>query len=154
MHLSSAPLGSFDVAQYLGRSGDSRALPVLLTTLRSGGTYIRSTSALGLGYLGNRAAIPQLLNTFLTDIEIYVRGDAALALGMLHAEEALSKFKQRFLLEDFEVQKRMLMAIPQIGTPHARVTVDILRIQLQEMKSQKRRNFLRTLLDQAENRLQ
>jgi HEAT repeat protein len=149
IHLSSVPLGHFDMAQYLGRSGDNRVLPVLLEALAEGGSYIRSSSALGLGYLGNHKAIPHLLNAFLNDPEVYVRGDAALGLGLLGAEEALSTLEQRFASEDFEVQKRVLMAIPYLKTKSARSTLDKLEIQIQEIRSQERKDFLETLIEQA-----
>ena len=87
--------------------------------LKFGGEYIRAMSALGLGYLGNKEAVPYLIDAFLHDKGLYVRCDAALALGKLKSEAALTVLVNAFPLENFEVQKRIIRAVDTIGTDKA-----------------------------------
>jgi HEAT repeat protein len=137
-----------DAARYLGESGDARALEPLLEALREGSSYIRATAASGLGLLGVSAAIPHLIHTFLTDPALYVRCDAALALGRLKAEESLSLFLKRFSDEDFEVQKRIVMAISMMGTRKARKALEGIQhiLEAAELPDGKR-SFLRSLAE-------
>ncbi len=109
-----------NAALFLGGSKDERALAPLLEALRHGSPYIRATAASGLGYLGRSGAVPELIEAFLKDPALYVRCDAALALGRLGAEDSLRHFIRRFPKEHFEVQKRILTAISNIGTAKAR----------------------------------
>lgn len=113
-------VGEVSIAQRLGRSGDERALPALLSALRTGGEYSRAAAALGLGDLGRREAIPGLLQAFKTDPGIYVRADAALALGRLCAQEAIPALVESFTQEEFEVQKRIVAALGAMNTAHGR----------------------------------
>src|SRR5438552_9741978 len=124
MKVNSAVADFPNAAEYLGKSGDARALEPLLEALQGGGSYIRASAALGLGFLGASAAIPHLMDTFLTDPGVYVRCDAALALGRLKAEESLTVFLKRFSDEDFEVQKRIVMAISTMGTRKSRKALE------------------------------
>jgi HEAT repeat protein len=111
MHEDWGHANSPDAAGYLGKSDDEKAFLPLMDALRSGGAYYRATAAIGLGYLGKQDAIPTLIQTFLKDTNVLVRCDAALALGMLQAEEGLPTLLRRFPEEDFEVRKRIVMAV-------------------------------------------
>ena len=115
MHEDWGQANSPDAAGFLGKSGDERAFLPLLQALTSGGDYYRATAAIGLGYLGNKEAIPALEQAFLNDPGVYVRCDAALALGMLRSEKSLPTLLERFSEEGFKVQKRIVMAIAKFG---------------------------------------
>jgi HEAT repeat protein len=109
-----------DAAGYLGKTGDERALAPLLEALKFGNAYIRAVASSGLGYFGRQEAVPHLIEAFTNDPGVYVRCDAALALGRLGSEESLPVLLARFPIDDFEVQKRIVMAIGEIGTEAAR----------------------------------
>ena len=111
MHEDWGKASSPGAAGHLGKSGDDRAFLPLMEALRSGGAYYRATAAMGLGYLGNTNAIPVLIQAFVNDPEVYVRCDAALALGRLQAKESLPILLDRFSIEEFEVRKRIVMAV-------------------------------------------
>ena len=143
-----------DAAQYLGRSGDGRALDPLVQALNEGNSYIRATAALGLGELGRREGVPYLMEAFLHDPGLYVRCDAALALGKLGSEESLSVFLERFLSEEFEVQKRIVLAISQIGSEKARGALRSISSLLETLDaSQGEKEFLTYLVSQGLNEI-
>lgn len=108
------------IGHFLGKSKDPKVFAPLIDALKRGNEYIRADVALGLGYLGNKDAIPYLLDTFLNDVGIYVRSDAAIGLGLLRAEIALPFFIERFPQENFEVQKRIIIGISLIATLQAK----------------------------------
>ena|SRR5687768_16191384 len=109
-----------DAARYLGESGDEHALQPLLEALTHHNPWIRSTAAIGLGYLGKKEAIPHLVEAFSYDSGLYVRCDAALALGRLVAEESIPIMLERFPKEQFEVQKRIIWALGEMNTQQSR----------------------------------
>ncbi len=140
-------LGLPNATRYLGESRDPRALTPLLDALQRGGVYIRASAALALGYLGDSAAIPSLTERFMHDPDMYVRCDAALALGDLAAQAQVPILAARFAEENFEVRKRILMALARIGTVEARHALASIGRELEEAKPPPRgKDFLIVLI--------
>ncbi len=149
LHITDVGADFPNAALFLGRSEDERALAPLLETLTKGSSYMRATAASGLGFLGRREAIPALTKAFLEDPGTYVRADAALALGRLGYEESLEHFVRRFPDERFEVQKRIIMAISQMGTDKAGLALDAVEHMIAELSlSESGKGTLRSIAEQ------
>lgn len=89
-----------NAAKALGKLGDLRAVPALLTCLECADVYVRESAALALGGLGDRSCIPALMRLLEGGLEaaVWVPGkphlvepyDAIIeALGELQATEAI-----------------------------------------------------------------
>ncbi|HEX8597163.1 MAG TPA: HEAT repeat domain-containing protein [Chloroflexia bacterium] len=148
LHLDGVPLQFPDVAQYLGKSGDVRALQPLLRALKEGGSYIRASAALGLGYLGKPEAATDLAEAFTHDRALYVRCDAALALGRLNTQDYLPLLIGRFTSENFEVRKRIAMAVARMTGGKALEAQSTLQEMLSTVEMDDlERTFLQSLLE-------
>ncbi len=72
-----------DAMAELTRSRDTRAGPVLMAALKSASTLVAARAASGLGKLGDRVAVPALVDALGRDRRPQVRRAAAQALGLL-----------------------------------------------------------------------
>jgi HEAT repeat protein len=113
---------------------------------------MRAAAAYGLGELGRSEAIPPLVVAFTSDPGLYVRCDAALALGSIGSDEAIPVLLGRFLGEEFEVQKRIVMALSKIGTKKARNALAEIKNTVGQLDSSKSdTEFLSFLVDEGLN---
>lgn len=149
INLDSSNANAFNAALYLGKSGDSRAFAPLIAALERGGAYMRSSAALALGLLGNKEAIPYLVETFVRDPGIYVRCDAALALGELAQEDIFPVFLRRFIEDDFEIQKRIIIAVAKLKGHNTNALLQQLKELINDMNCPStQKDFLRFLIDE------
>jgi HEAT repeat protein len=106
-------------AEALGKSGDpasGRALYACFTDPETP-PRLRPMIAAGLGAVGHRPAIPQLIEA-LRDVSEVLRGDAAWALGLLPASEAVEPLRQALAVEqrpfNRELMTESLHALEQV----------------------------------------
>lgn len=97
-------------------------------------------------------AATALSEAFVHDPSLYVRCDAALALGLLNSQDQLPLLIDRFTTENFEVRKRIVMAIAMMTGDEAQKAQSTLRHMLPNTEmTDKAREFLQSLLDEEPN---
>lgn len=107
-------------ARALGRSGTPQALAPLLDALQDDHIAVRWSAVESLGELGNREAVPQLLE--LLDKEEAYRWNRRLvvsALGNLRDPKAVPALVELLKDEDEFLRKITLFALKKIGDPKA-----------------------------------
>ncbi len=117
------------VAEVLGQSDDPRVLkPLLYALRRDDNEEVRSRAALGLGHLGDRAAVEPLIAA-LDDSAPGVSSSAAQALGKLGDPAAVEPLIER-LADEYAVNRLYAAeALGKLGDPRA---VEPLRASLDD----------------------
>jgi HEAT repeat protein len=103
-------------ANVLGEVRASGAFPTLVRSLDDSDDEVRAKSATALGRLGDRRAIPALLDHLLTDPAPFVRVRIASTLGQLGGPEVVDRLVRALGDSAWWVRMRGVEALEQIGT--------------------------------------
>ena len=102
-------------ANVLGELRAQRAFPVLVRALGDIEDEVRARAAYALGRLGDRRAIPYLLEHLLTDPAPFVRARIAGALGQFDDPEVVERLVRALADPAWWVRMRSVEALEQIG---------------------------------------
>lgn len=104
-------------ANVLGEVRARRAFPVLARGLYDVDDEMRAKCATALGRLGDRRAVPYLLDHLLSDPAPFVRARIASALGQFDAPEVVERLVRALGDSAWWVRMRSVEALEQIGAP-------------------------------------
>ncbi|MDF3052820.1 MAG: lyase domain protein repeat-containing protein [Geminicoccaceae bacterium] len=102
-------------ANVLGEVRAQRAFPALVRGLDDPNDEVRAKSAAALGRLGDRRAVPPLLDHLLTDPAAFVRVRIASALSQLEGAEIVDRLVRALGDSAWWVRMRGVEALEQIG---------------------------------------
>ncbi len=102
-------------ANILGDVGAVRAFPVLVRSLGDLEDEVRAKAAAALGHLGDRRAVPYLLEHLLSDPAPFVRARIAGALGQFGDAEVVERLVRALGDPAWWVRMRSVEALEQIG---------------------------------------
>jgi HEAT repeat protein len=102
-------------ANVLGELQARRAYPALVRGLSDADDEVRGKTATALGRLGDRRAIPHLLDQLLTDPAPFVRVRIASSLGQFGGPEVIDRLVQALRDPAWWVRMRSVEALEQIG---------------------------------------
>ena len=103
-------------ANVLGEVGAPRAFTALVRSLDDPNDEVRAKSAAALGRLGDRRAVPPLLEHLLTDPTAFVRVRIASALAQFDGPEIVDRLVRALGDSAWWVRMRGVEALEQIGT--------------------------------------
>ncbi|MCI0529082.1 MAG: HEAT repeat domain-containing protein, partial [Nitrospira sp.] len=99
----------------LGKSGDKRALPLLIQALQDEDEYVRESAADALGAMGAEEAIEALALTLWKDEDEDVRASAAGALEAIGGSKAIESLIYTLQDHDHEIREIAVEALATIG---------------------------------------
>ncbi len=103
-------------ASVLGKLGDRRAVPGLISILDKQDHVTGIAAAEALGYLGDRESVEALINA-LNGTDSELQSVAARALGYIGDERAVSSLIEAMGSEDFSLRRIAIDALTGIGRP-------------------------------------
>jgi HEAT repeat protein len=98
----------------LGKIGDVRAVPALISALKDSQADVRRNAASALGKIGDTSAVVPLLEA-LCDTHAWVRGNAVIALGKIGDASILPTLYRMLKDTDSWVRENTLVALGNIG---------------------------------------
>src|SRR5262249_5543157 len=104
-----------EAAIALGRMYDPRARTRLRALVRAEDVSLRTRAAISLARLGDRAAVPALLESLRVSREQIDREEAVRGLGRLHDREAVEPLLE--LLPDYRIRHMTVVALGRLGDP-------------------------------------
>ena len=114
------------VCWILGRLGDRRAVPAIISALAHDDARVRQAAAQSLGELGSRRAVPSLVALLRRDKYGDVRGAAASALGALRDGRAFAPLASTLSNQREDPKVRGLAAEALAGLRHRGVAAALI----------------------------
>jgi hypothetical protein len=109
----------FMAAKFLGELRAAEAVRPLIRLLGAGDRVMRSSAAEALAAIGEREAVPALIERLLLEKEVVPRTFVITALGNLGDDRALEPLCNLLTADDILVRQSAANALGQLGRPEA-----------------------------------